>query len=81
VHFTRAIRESRVILSGNHDDFEKLHYLVVESGGHHSGVLIIRRDNDLRRDLSPRGIVTAVRNLEASNVPLDDRFYVLNRWR
>ena len=29
VHFTHAIRERRVLLSGNHDDFEKLHYLVV----------------------------------------------------
>jgi hypothetical protein len=81
VHLTQAIRESRALISGNHDDFEKLHYLVVESGGHHPGILIVRRDNDLRRDLSPRGIVAAVRNLEASNVPMADSFYVLNRWR
>jgi hypothetical protein len=81
VHLTQAVREHRTILSGNHDDFEKLHYLVVESGGHHPGILIVRRDNDPNRDLSPRGIVTAVRNLEATRVPLENCFYVLNRWR
>lgn len=31
VHATHAIRENRTLLSGNHDDFEKLHYLVIES--------------------------------------------------
>ena len=28
VHLTHAIREDRVLLSGNHDDFENLHDLV-----------------------------------------------------
>jgi hypothetical protein len=42
VHFTHAIRERRVLLSGNHDDFEQLHYLVIQSGGHHPGILIVR---------------------------------------
>jgi hypothetical protein len=43
VHLTHAIRENRTILSGNHDDFEKLHYLVVESGGHHPGIKAFAR--------------------------------------
>lgn len=81
VHATHAIRENRSLLSGNHDDFEKLHYLVIESGGHHPGVLIVRRDNNPKRDLTPRGIVVAVRNLENAGVNLTDSFYVLNHWR
>lgn len=46
VHLTRAIRDKRVLLSGNHDDFENLHDLVIQAGGHHSGILVVRRDND-----------------------------------
>lgn len=81
VHLTRAIRDKRVLLSGNHDDFEILHDLVIQAGGHHSGILVVRRDNDPKRDLSPRGIAVAVRNLEAAGVDMVDCFYVLNHWR
>jgi hypothetical protein len=43
--------------------------------------LILRRDNDLRRDLTPRGIVSAIGNLLAANVPVENQFIVLNHWR
>ena len=59
VHLTLATDEQRVLLSGNHDDFEKLHDLVLEPSGHHPSILIVRRDNDLRHDLTSRGIVHA----------------------
>lgn len=81
VHLTQSIRDSRVLISGNHHDFEKLHYLVLESGGHHPGILIVRRDNDPKRDLSPRGIVVALNNLANSGLDLADCFHVLNHWR
>jgi predicted nuclease of predicted toxin-antitoxin system len=81
VHLTHAIRENRVLLSGNHDDFENLHDLVMQAGGHHPGILIVRRDNDPKRDLTPRGIEVAIRNLEAAGVDLVDCFYILNHWR
>jgi hypothetical protein len=81
VHLTHAIREDRVLLSGNHDDFEVLHDLLMQAGGHHPGIAIIRRDNDPHRDLTPRGIVTALRNLIDAGVPLRDGFHILNQWR
>jgi hypothetical protein len=81
VHFTCAIRDQRILLSGNHDDFENLHDLVLVAGGHHPGILIVRRDNDPSRDLTPRGIVRALRNLEATGISLADSFYTLNHWR
>ncbi len=80
-HLTHAIQSQRVLISGNHDDFEVLHHLVIASSGHHSGILIVRRDNDLRRDLSPRGIVVAVGKLERAVSDLTDCFYMLNHWR
>lgn len=81
VHLTCAIRESRVLLTGNHDDFEDLHDLMMQGQGHHPGILVIRRDNDPRRDLTPRGIVHAIAKLLAANVPIADQFIILNHWR
>lgn len=71
VHLTCAIREERVLLTANYDDFEDLHDLVLQAQGHHPGILVVRRDNNPRRDLSPRGIVRALTNLLAANVPID----------
>jgi predicted nuclease of predicted toxin-antitoxin system len=81
VHFAWSIRERRVIVSKNHGDFDELHRLVLASGGHHPGVIMIRQDNDRTRDLSLRGLVVAIRNLEASGVPTADKFIIINQWR
>jgi len=80
-HLRHAIAEDRVLLSGNHDDFRLLHELIVTALGHHPGILIVRRDNDRKRDLTPSGIVTAINKLLAGNVPLKDQFLILNQWR
>src|SRR4051794_24585175 len=66
VQLVHAITEQRVLLTHNHDDFEDLHDLVIVAGGHHPGILIVRRDNDPTRDLTARGIARAIANLVAS---------------
>lgn len=81
VHLTFAIRERRTLLTSNHRDFELLHDLIAEAGGRHSGILSIRRDNDPKRDLTPRGIVVAISRLAAANFPAENQFIVLNHWR
>jgi hypothetical protein len=81
VHLWHAAMNGRAIITGNHEDFENLHVLVVDLQGHHFGVLIVRKDNDPTRDLKPAGIVRALRNLLAANVPIADQFIVLNHWR
>src|SRR5687767_12703255 len=63
VHLTQAIRTDRVLLTGNHDDFELLHDLVLQARGHHPGILVVRRENNPRRDLSFRGIVACLTRL------------------
>src|SRR5438105_1532596 len=77
VHFTRAIREGRVLLSGNHDDFQALHLLVLEARGHHPGILIVRKDNDASRDMTARGITVAVGKLAASGIDVRSDFVIL----
>jgi predicted nuclease of predicted toxin-antitoxin system len=81
VHLAQALRENRVLLSHNHHDFENLHNLIILAGGHHPGILAVRKDNDPKRDLNAPGIVRAIAKLLAASVPLRDQFTVLNHWR
>ena len=81
IHLRRAIREGGAFLSCNHDDFELLHLLVIESAGGHPGIVIVRKDNDRSRDLSPRGIVAALGRLQASGIDIRNEFIILNHWR
>ena len=81
IHLGHAIQEKRACLSGNHSDFAVLHNLIMVAQGGHPGILVVRRDNDPTRDLTPRGIVGAIRNLLASQVALSSQFLVLNHWR
>ncbi len=80
-HLTHAIKEGRAVMTGNYGDFSALHDLVLAAGGHHHGILVLRRDNDPRRDLTPRGIVRAIRNLESSGVEIEDGLHIVNHWR
>jgi len=80
-HLAHAIATGRVLLSQNHWDFKRLHLLVAIANGHHPGVLIVRKDNDRRRDMKPQGIVRALRNLAASGVVIADQFIILNDYR
>lgn len=81
VHLTHAILESRVLITYNSDDFEELHNLVQAAGGHHPGVLAVRRDNNPKRDLDQKGIVRALGKLLAAGVLVADQFTILNHWR
>ena len=81
VHLQHAVRSTRIFLSANHDDFEELHDLLREARGEHPGILVVRSDNDRRRDLTPRGIVNAIKNLLAANVAVENQFIILNQWR
>jgi predicted nuclease of predicted toxin-antitoxin system len=80
-HLAKAISDNRVCLTKNYKDFSDLHELVLESGGRHEGVLVVRQDNDPTRDLSPKGIVTAIRKLESADVPIANEYIELNHWR
>jgi predicted nuclease of predicted toxin-antitoxin system len=60
LHFVFAMQHSFVLLTRDHDDFDELHQVVLAARGVHPGILAVRFDNDRRRDMSPRGITTAV---------------------
>ncbi|HEY1860168.1 MAG TPA: DUF5615 family PIN-like protein [Gemmataceae bacterium] len=81
VHLAHAIDQGRVCLTEDHDDFGKLHHLILRAHGHHPGEWAVRRDNDPKRDLKPGGIVRAIAKLLASGVPIADNYHTLNHWR
>lgn len=81
VQLTSAIHEHRVCLTGNYDDFEELHWLLREANGIHAGIMVVRQDNDPSRDLTPKGIVAAIRKLESAGVPIANEYIILNHWR
>jgi hypothetical protein len=81
VHLTYAVLQDRVLLSHNYRDFEQLHDLVMAVQGHHPGILVVRKDNDPKRDLTTRGIVRAIAKLFASGIPVADAYHILNPWR
>jgi hypothetical protein len=54
---------------------------VILAGGHHPGVLVVRKDNDPTRDLKLKEIVRAIRKLIVSGIPIADEYHTLNQWR
>ena len=80
-HLIYACRNDLALISRNHDDFLDLHLVVESAGGRHPGILIVRFDNDPRRDMSSRSIVTAIGRLSASSLPIASHFLILNDWR
>jgi predicted nuclease of predicted toxin-antitoxin system len=80
-HLEHAVRNGLIILTADRLDFWELHELVLTSGGHHPGILLVRFDNDRSRDIRPHHIVRAIGKLERSGVPIADQVTVLNHWR
>ena len=81
LHFAYAIRAGRVIMTRNYTDFDDLQELAVALQGHHPGMLVLRMDNDPRRDLKPHEIVRAINKLVAAGILIADQSLVLNHWR
>jgi predicted nuclease of predicted toxin-antitoxin system len=81
LHLTSSIANDRVCLTKNHDDFWLLHNLIQQAQGQYPGILVVRHDNDPSRDLTAKGIVSAIRKLEAAGVPIENQLVILNHWR
>ncbi|MCE9526595.1 MAG: DUF5615 family PIN-like protein [Planctomycetales bacterium] len=81
VHLTHAIRETRVLMTCNYDDFNHLHLLIAESGGSHPGIFLIRKDNDPRRDMAPHHVALAIKKLLQSGLAIANQVITLNHWR
>jgi hypothetical protein len=76
-----AILDQRTFLTCNSDDFEELHDLLIAAQGHHSGILVVCKENDSTRDMKPANIVRAISNVLTAGMPIAGQFITLNHWR
>ena len=81
VHLLHAVHHQLVLVSKNHDDFRDLHLLVKAANGLHTGIIVVRADNEPRKDMTDSDIVKALDNLAAANVQVANEFHILNHWR
>jgi hypothetical protein len=81
VQLLHAIKSQRLVLTGNYDDFEELHELVLGAQGSHPGILVVRKENNPKRDMAPGHIVKAIAKALAASIPMSGSFVVLNHWR
>jgi predicted nuclease of predicted toxin-antitoxin system len=79
--WTWAIGQDRLVRTRDIEDDSDLHQLIMAARGHHSGLLLIRFDDNPRHNMTERGIATALGKLAASGAPLADQVHVLNHWR
>jgi hypothetical protein len=49
--------------------------------GRHPGILLVRRDNDPRRNMTHQRIARAIQNMLAAGVEMTDQCQSLNAWR
>jgi hypothetical protein len=80
-HFQYAISARRVVLTADREDFRELPELVLVSGASHPGALVVRYDNDPKRDMKPKHTVVAIHRLEQSGLVIVNEIVVLNQWR
>src|SRR5262245_47646049 len=80
-HLNHAVRAGLVFLTADDEDFHDLHDLIVGAGGSHPGILLVRYDNDPKKDMKPQHIVRAIRNLEQAGVDTTSQVVILNHWR
>ncbi len=81
LQFTYAVAKDRILVTGNHSDFQDMHYLIAACGGTHPGVLAMRKDNNARRDMKPHHIVSAIEHLAKVISSTRNHVICLNDWR
>ena len=80
-HLEYAATHGYLLLTHNPSDFLRLHRDWREQGRTHSGIFLIYRDNNVRKDMSYADTVRAIANLLASGLPIVNEIYILNQWR
>jgi hypothetical protein len=80
-HLACAIVHGLVLLTKDRIDFGDLHFRILAASGRHPGILVVRYENDTKRDMKTKHIVAAVGKVERSGLPLENEWIVLNQWR
>ncbi len=71
-----ASQNSRIVLTRNCRDFKTLH----EAKPNHPGIFAVYQEANPLKKMSRKDIVTAIANLEATQISLQNQFISLNHW-
>ena len=80
-HLEYAAIHGYLLLTHTPSDFLRLHRDWQERGRMHSGIFVIYRDNNVRKDMSYADTVRAITNLLSSGLSIVNEIYILNQWR
>jgi hypothetical protein len=80
-HLDYASQHAFTLITHNPQDFRDLHDLWQAQGLQHSGIILIYRDNDPSRDMTPADMVHSIEHLIASGLPINNNVHILNQWR
>ena len=80
-HMSYSADNDYILLTGNARDFIGLSQKWLAAGKHHPGILIVYKENNPKRDMTPQQIARAVSNIEQSGLPLANACHNLNFWR
>ena len=83
LHLAYAASVSLPIVTTNPGDFRELHIdsQSTSADPRHAGIMVIYRDNNRRKDMTPAETADAIVTLFESGVPITGEWHVLNHWR
>ena len=83
LHLAYAAAVSLPIVTTNPCDFRELHIdsRSTSADPRHAGIMVIYRDNNRRKDMTPAETADAIVTLFESGVPITGEWHVLNHWR
>jgi hypothetical protein len=80
-HLSHAAAHDYALITRNPRDFRALHDEWLALGQSHAGILLVYRDNNMAKDMSPSDIAHAIERLLGSGIPIANGIHILNHWR
>lgn len=80
-HLLKCVQEQRAFLTKNYTDFDPIHKLIIGCSGTHTGIIVIRQEDDRRKNMTYKGMVTALGKVEQAYSDFRNELITLNDWR
>lgn len=80
-HLERAVKERAAILTYNCNDFKALHSDWQTAKKAHSGIFIVYKYNNPKKDMTPAHIAKAIANVLHQGIPIENQLHALNDYK
>jgi len=75
-----AIKTKHILFTQNCEDFISLSEAIISSGGNYSGIIVLHKNNNQKKDMSYSDIVKAIDNLIKIGVSIPNAMHRLNQY-